>query len=434
MSSTRSLRISTAVCVIMSTLCLPPAHGEDWQATASIGGTLNDVAFLSATRVVTVGDDSAILLSVDGGVTWFEVGPLVAGPHLNAVAFEGPKGVAVGDAGLIMYSDDGGENWGDVSVPTRPENLNAVAIDGTTVIAVGDGLSTGALVDRYFTVVRSTDGGASFNAIDGGFFGALTQKPLLDVVFVDANTLVAVGAKSGGNTTVLRSSDKGERWDDVLTFNNPPNKDLNSLAVSGATVVAVGDKSGSGVAIYRSVDWGVTWDVPNSFPAGAPNNQPLTDMLFVDATTVVAVGNEKSGGAGYRILISGNSGDDWGEPTLPAGSANLTSLVAGNGLLLAGGDSGTILASIDDGATWTADSTYTAVDILDVDIINPSIAVGSGGLVFLRGAAAGVGSALSVSGYLGSNRRGGQFSVTAPFGFEWLFGLLVLGCALHRLR
>ena len=300
-------RILTATVIAVIALRPPEGQAEPWTETTPIPGiSLNGVAFLSSTVVVAVGDvdggsNYTILLSTNGGVTW---NPATtpnpgAGENLNDVAFNGANGVAVGDAGKILYSSDSGATWSDVSDPSRTLPLNAVAMSGVIAVAVGNAKTTMAPPTRFFSVLQSGDSGANWAAVPmANFPGALSEEHLLDVIFVNATTLVAVGERQGPNPTLIRSSNSGLSWTDAITLNNAPNRDLNSLAVNGSTVMAVGDKSGNSVTMYRSTDSGSTWDVPASFPSGAPNNRALTEVIFVGSGTMLAVGDEKVGKRG----------------------------------------------------------------------------------------------------------------------------------------
>jgi photosystem II stability/assembly factor-like uncharacterized protein len=430
-------RLARALAIALAPLlCLCPvsARAEQWTETTPTGVSLNAVAFLSTTRVVAVGNGGKVLLSIDGGVSWSDVSPVGPVDNLNDVAFSGTNGVAVGDAGRILYSADSGGSWTDVSVPARPQLLSSVAFNGNTVVAVGDANNVGPPAGRYFTVVRSVNGGANWSeVVKASFLTAAAEQNLYDVAFVDAATLVAVGKRQGPNPTVLRSTDGGATWV-TPTYNNPPNQNLNAVVVTGSVVMAVGDKDGPTVAMYRSTDAGATWDLPSSFPSGAPNNVPLIDLVAVSPTRFVAVGDAKSGGNGYRILVSSDAGDTWSDPaTMPAGSEDLTAVAYGNSLVLAVGANGTILASTDQGDTWTQDDTQGSIaDLLDVAIINPCIAVGSGGQVMLR-----------LSSTSGSSSTGAgsttvlsqeSATVTVPVGYEWLAAVLLAAAALRRLR
>lgn len=411
-----------------------PARPEQWTETTPAAVSLNAVAFLSATRVVAVGNGCTVLLSINGGTSWSDVSP--AGPvdNLNDVAFNGANGVAVGDGGLILYSANSGDSWTEVSVPTRTLPLFAVAYNGNTVVAVGEAKNTGAPATRYFTAVRSVDGGANWVEVPkASFLTAASEQNLNDVAFVDATTLVAVGDRQGPDPTVLRSTDGGATWS-TPTYNNPPNQNMNSVIVSGAVVMAVGDKDGPTVAMYRSTNSGATWDLPSSFPSGAPNNVPLLDVVAVSPTRFVAVGDAKSGGSGYRILVSANAGDTWSDPTtVPAGSGNLTAVAYGNSLVLAVGDNGAILASTDLGDTWSLDDTQGSVaNLLDVAIINPAIAVGTGGQALLRIPATSGGASQQAAS--AATVAQGSATVTVPVGYEWLAVLLLLAAAFWRLR
>lgn len=409
-----------------------PARPEQWTETTPAAVSLKAVAFLSATRVVAVGNGCTVLLSTNGGTSWSDVSPVGPVDNLNDVAFNGANGVAVGDGGRILYSANSGDSWTDVSVLARTKSLHAVAINGNTVVAVGDAKNTEA-PPNYFTIVRSVDGGASWNEVPAGSFGVAAELDLYDVAFVDALTLVAVGQKQGANTTVMRSTNGGVTWARPV-YNNEPNRDLNAVIVSGAVVLAVGDKAGNSVTIYRSTDAGATWDLPTTLPLGPPDNTSLFDVVAVSPTRFVAVGMVRNPGGGYQILVSADAGDTWSDPTtVPVGSENLTAVAYGNGLVLAVGENGTILASTDLGDTWSLDDTQGSfADLLDVAIINPAIAVGTGGQALLRipvtsgGASQQAASAATVAQ--------GSATVTVPVGYEWLAVLLLLAAAFWRLR
>ena len=90
-----------------------------------------------------------------------------------------------------MRTTDGGITWSDPNITGYAEVLNSVCFsDANTGYAVGD----------YGTILKSTDGGASWNIQP-----SMTYKNLYSVYFPGANTGYAVGA----NGTILKNTDGG---------------------------------------------------------------------------------------------------------------------------------------------------------------------------------------------------------------------------------
>ena len=430
----RHARTITTSLVAVLLLCPKGGHAETWTETrAAVGISLNAVTFLSATEVVAVGDNYTILLSADGGASWSDVAP--AGPvdHLNAVAFDGVTVVAVGDNGRIVVSDNRGASgsWNERGGQTD-KILYGVAVSGATIVAVGEKTGGGA---RKYTVIQSTNGGTSFTKRPDGSFPANNAKNLTAVAFVSAPHVIAVGDKAQGvGYTILRSADGGADWTAGVTQNGgPPNKNLNVVVANGNTVVAGGDKIDADyAAIYYSTDGGQNWELPTTLPG---DSKAINDITFVSPSTLLAVGDRKNPGFGFRIFRSTDFGDKWFEMSVLApGAEHLAAVAATSSLALAVGASGAILASDNGGTTWTADDIQGpfASDLLDVGTINPSIVVGSGGEVLLRGSPGGSGS----SGGFGADGVLvlGTEPVAIPFGLQWLFAVAVLASAMYWLR
>ena len=123
---------------------------------------------------------------------WFWQNPLPQGnPLLAAAALDANTVVAVGDFGTILRSTDGGASWTLQSSGTTNGLLGVSFVDANTGTAVG---GSG-------TILRTDDGGASWTRQSSG-----TMHSLHGVSFVDANTGTAVG-ESG---TMLRTTTGGQ--------------------------------------------------------------------------------------------------------------------------------------------------------------------------------------------------------------------------------
>ncbi|MBK8663578.1 MAG: hypothetical protein IPN18_17970 [Ignavibacteriales bacterium] len=121
------------------------------------------------------------------------------------------------------------------------------ALDQNTVFVVGN---TG-------TVLKSTDGGATFAQVN---LGGITSADYRAVRFTDANTGYVVGAKH----RIIRTTDGGTTWTQLYEVSSTSrilwDIDFNSAGVG----VAVGTDT----VAFRSTDGGATW---NSFflPGGS---------------------------------------------------------------------------------------------------------------------------------------------------------------------
>ncbi|MBC8044446.1 MAG: T9SS type A sorting domain-containing protein [Rhizobacter sp.] len=174
---------------------------------------------------VAVGVGGTILRSTDNGNTWASVSGGsadlmgVAGVSLSAAgkgnAAESVQGfgsaVAVGVGGTILRSTDDGQSWSTVS--SSGSTLNSVASAAApAVVRKGYGVSgtqgfgSAVAVGVGGTILRSTDGGASWQSISTAAAGATNlQKVISDG---SATNFTAVGTDG----LVIRSVDGGLTW------------------------------------------------------------------------------------------------------------------------------------------------------------------------------------------------------------------------------
>ena len=91
------------------------------------------------------------------------------------------------------------------------------------------------------------------------------------------------------------------------------------------------------------------------------------------------------------------------------------------------------LSSTDGGSNWALDDVQgSTANLLDVAIINPAIAVGSGGEALLRipsGGSGGSGASGDFTGIIALEDE----PIDVPFGHEWVYALLLLLLIWRRL-
>ncbi|MCW5658005.1 MAG: hypothetical protein KIT60_09895 [Burkholderiaceae bacterium] len=164
-------------------------------------------------RIVAVGERGLVALSDDGGKRWTQA-PAPVSVTLTAVRFaDAEHGVAVGHAGTVLVSGDGGRSW------TRKldgQRIAQLALEAAR--ASGD---TRALKDAERLVADGAD------------------KPLLDVLVLDAKRYVVVGAYG----FALATEDGGERWVSWMPrLDNPKGLHLYALRRHADTLLVAGEQ------------------------------------------------------------------------------------------------------------------------------------------------------------------------------------------------
>lgn len=357
--------------------------GDSWQAVATVVNQSLESLSVSGSIVISVGGGTSIVRSTTKGVTW-EANPYAAGKELKkatAAFIGGTTVLAVGKSGHIVRNTQSGDrtpgpgDWAQVDGGVPPDkDLHAIAHSGNNVVVVGD-RDGGPAATPYNIVYSSNAGAGPWKNV-----GPATGGHLYDVAFVNASTVIAVGA--GG--VILRNTDSG-------------------------------DNGGPG-------DWG---------PPTLVQNNPGAHLyhIAVQGTNVVATGT------GGVIMYSSNSGDTWNRAVVtPDPGQDLNDLATSASLMMAVGPAGTILTSVTNGATWTSEISNPVTALNGVDIINPVVIVGQNGTVFqsttTQAAAASAGPGGAVSGFVTYERD----EVEVPFGGEWLVLLGLLGQGLRWMR
>jgi cysteine-rich repeat protein len=303
-------------------------NGITWTATTAIGATdlannreLRDLA-LSGQRGVAVDNGfGGFVTTTDGGLTWRKPDRTgdQGGQGLTDVGFapDGALGLAVGGNRNLLRSTNGGASWSAVEYdPNGVFVINSVALPGAAIAVAGT--DQGSLL-------RSSDGGLTWSAV-AGTIG--TQGSAF--AFADASVGVVVSA--GG---ILRTTDSGQTWTAVSAV------PATRASFGSADVGAAGGPQSGGVLI--TADKGATWQLA----AGSPI--PSDVQMIGDQTVFVA--------SGAQVLRSTDRGQTFTPlAALPGASASTTVVSVRFATLLVGsavlGD-GTLLQTVDGGASWT---------------------------------------------------------------------------------
>jgi hypothetical protein len=243
--------------------------------------------------------------------------------HQTLIAANGRVSSFRGIGGLdsaVLRSTDGGNTWAVLlDSPLHDYNFTSVAARGNILMAASDstvGLGGDALL-------RSADGGVSFQVVSGATGSGLREGPVSDLVGDPGNAnrfYASVVSGFANEAGVFRSDDAGATWHDVSSG-------IAGLGFFTTKIEMAVHNSGTGNAVYvgvinggffafdtlqhvlRSADQGASWtamDVPAVHPAGQGS---LHFSIVADPTSpnIVYIGGDIGG------LFRGDA-------SLPAGS------------------------------------------------------------------------------------------------------------------
>ena len=246
---------------------------------------LTDAAHLGS-RIVAVGDRGYVLYSDDQGANWSRA-KAPAAPLLTAVHFNDAKnGWTVGHDTVILATTDGGATWTQqfsAAAEQRPL-MDVLFLDAQQGIAIG----------AYGAYYETADGGKSWNV----------RKVLEDDKHLNAIVRVADGKLLilGEAGTILTSGDNARTWTPVAS----PYKGslFGAVVANDGAVVAFGLRG----RIYRSADAGKTWkQVDNASQATLMGGTRLADGAIVLAGNAGTLLVSRDNGQSFQPLDSGGT-------------------------------------------------------------------------------------------------------------------------------
>ncbi|MCB9643942.1 MAG: hypothetical protein H6728_12775 [Myxococcales bacterium] len=337
-TGSRPLQISSG----SPALCLPDCSFGTSTASRLCGvlsaGTLYDLVWLDAQKVLVTGPLGEILVSGDAGANWVRLASPRSTTYRGIAAAKAGKLVlAVGDGGVLVRSEDSGATWTQVfSSELGDINLQSVAIseDGTQAVILGAG-------QKAF---RSADEGKTWQAIS---FSGLATGAELSVVAVGADKGTTPSPKwmiVGTAATILQSTDAGQTWTPVTVAGVTEDLADVALARDAAATGITGVIAGKSALLLSTTD-GQTWKKETV--------TETTDFL------AVAVEAGKAYAAGTSGIVMREDAGVWSKVGFPE-NRSLYGLAANGANVLATGEGGSVFVSRDDGKTWTAFTTQNS--------------------------------------------------------------------------
>jgi photosystem II stability/assembly factor-like uncharacterized protein len=284
----------------------------------------------SGNRAIAVGERGHIAVSESRG-DWRQVADVPTRTTLTAVAAVGDRAWAVGHDGIILGSEDGGLTWAvqriDTWSPPAADDFDAefnptqgaplldvLALDRDRVIAIG----------AYSLMLISADGGKSWQQINPNASTAAVAEEI-----DTADEVAADGADADADADAAEADD----WtmsDESLVLEDEEDPHLNGIARTPEGGLLVVGERGSA---YRSLDDGASWQ-----RLRLPYDGSMFGVLALGERHVLAFGLRGN------VQESRDLGDTWETPNsgtelslqggavLPDGAGVL--LVGSNGVLL----------------------------------------------------------------------------------------------------
>lgn len=259
-------------------------------------------------RLVAVGERGFIIVSDDNGASWSQVGSPVSVTLVKVRFIDDVEGWAVGHGGVVLHTRDGGHSWNK-------------QLDG--VQAAGIELQEAKQVDGGGEKKEERLAQAQQLVDDG------PDKPLLDLIFLDAKNGLVVGAYGLAFVT----HDGGLSWQSIRSrVDNPNGLHLYSIERVGGDLFIAGEQG----TLLRSSDEGKTF---------APLTSPYEGTTF--GLQATKSGSILAFGLRGKAFESKDRGDTW-QPLDTLQPVTLTSgLRLADGSVLLTDESGRVLRFTD---------------------------------------------------------------------------------------
>ena len=220
-------------------------YGTTWQlqTSAPYVDYINDMALLSANRVLLCSSDGKIVSTTNGGST-FSTQTLDATGSLNALHFPtATTGYVCGNAGKLWKSTNGGTSFSPINISGVSQNLTDLhfpsanvgyvldefsqlrkTINGGSSFTLLNNVNVGSAKQLWFlndtTGYVLSNNGAVFRTTNGSTFapaGNTCLQTVFDLYCLNDSTCFAVGSFTNASCDVSFTSNRGETWTN-LTF------------------------------------------------------------------------------------------------------------------------------------------------------------------------------------------------------------------------
>ncbi len=245
-----------------------PTNPDIVYLLTSGGGIFKTTNFTSARSLWKPITDG--LLTTSGGAMSFG-----RDPETIYLGLGDPFDYAVG--GVVVKTTNGGDNWSSYITLGSAKIVTDIKVDTS-------GANDVVLVGTDVGVFRSTDGGATYNAVPQ-ISGAPLSLYAWSLVKTSAGWLVSVQEQTTGTSTLYLSTDLGANWSPVAGSPAGAGRTTLGVGTPGDSVVyayAATTADAAQLDLFRSTNGGLTWTalgITNKAPTNPNNDQPTMDLM-----------------------------------------------------------------------------------------------------------------------------------------------------------
>lgn len=223
--------------------------------------------------------------------------------------------------------------------------------------------TTATLVGQDGLIMRTVDGGLNWIVQSSGITNVLNSNDYVSFYDNDGEE-VKLQIAVGENGIILKSENDGVNWS-VKTSGTTEN--LNDVKIFSPNMIFVCGNNGT---LLRSVDFGETWTAVNL------NNVKNLNAIATTGSSTLEAGN--------TIVVVGDSGTvfgstdlvEWTQITVPV-SEKLISADFNGTNVIAAGENGTLLKSVNKGLTWTASVSGITTHLFDIKFVTATVVIAS---------------------------------------------------------
>lgn len=314
-------------------------HAQSWEVLNPFP-TFNfiySLSFPSPDTGFIVGENSTVMRTLDGGISWEKIEFPVEDVYIRFVDFrDNNHGIVVAWSHIFMTSD-GGETWNYTQKQLTSDFVAAHFIDD----------STGWIAGTYNKMLKTSDGGANWDRL---YPPALNMKAL-EFATAEIGYYAGNVDHSGGLPKLYKTLDGGENWD---TVNLPENlrvlADMSvitpeKLWIASYYLMPNQDSTAAVFKTFYSDDSGNSW---TEVEIGSSDGSYIEKMTFLNENDGFVMTYK-------RMYVTGDGGQTWENyeiEDVPLGRF-MDFSAANASVLVAAGAGPMLMKSIDGGQSWT---------------------------------------------------------------------------------
>jgi photosystem II stability/assembly factor-like uncharacterized protein len=286
-------------------------NGSSWSTIDYKIVTKTDVrgvSMVSSNTFYTCGGGGFINMTTDGGVTrTYQANPMMA-PLKAIYMYNSTKGWAVSSANNAILRTSNGGTWLFQSAVTVNYSYT---IKQATSGNIGNPFclhpknKNGVFILAGSSLYRSLDRGETWTLLNGAIPGSSCHSFFVNAL--DTNLMLAT--KGSGSGRVIRSTDYGTTWTDVI---NPINLTSYGMPLevdpnNPNTVYLAPDNA----PLRKSTDWGANWTLLSGGEPGGTFRSPCDVVVQFENPNTIVVGDGTTGSGSGKVWKSTDGGLNW---------------------------------------------------------------------------------------------------------------------------